>query len=100
MQVQLLHFLPRPGRFAQKFEAGLYAWFVFKAVDVNIISQAFPTVHFHEVFQDHLQGFAVQGIVGLLFHFCYRLSVIGYRAFRLEWVDMGAFQPESPITDN
>ncbi len=73
MQVQGLYFLPGPGRFAQEFQAGLDAGLVLEAIDVNILRQPLPAVHFDQMFEDGLQGYAVEGIVGLWLHDAYAL---------------------------
>ena len=68
MQIQSLHFFPGPGRFTQELQAGLDAGLILKAIDIDVLGEAFPAVYFYQVFQNSLQGFAVQGIVGLGFH--------------------------------
>ena len=63
LQIQILHFLPGPGCFAEKNQARFDGWIVGKAVDPDQIGQLRPAVKIDQLIQDHLQGFSVKGVV-------------------------------------
>ena len=65
LKIKILHLLPRPWCLAEKLQARLYARVIGETADLDPQAQFFPTVALHEVNQDRLKCFAVQGIVGL-----------------------------------
>lgn len=69
----MLYLIACPGGTAQKREAGLYTWVTFKAVEVDLVAQVLPAIHFYQMLQHHLQRNAVQRVV-LLF-FCHTAKV-------------------------
>lgn len=68
VHVQLLHFLPRPGCFAQKLQTRSNTRVIFEAIDVYNMRHTFPAVQVDKMFEDRFQGDAVQRVVGLFFH--------------------------------
>src|SRR5690606_37232649 len=69
MYVQVFYLFAGPGCSAQKFEARFDARVVGEAAVVDHVAQHFPAVKTYQ-FTDHVfQGFAVQRVIGLRFHF-------------------------------
>lgn len=65
-QIQPLHLLARPRRFAQKTQAGGDAGVHIEAAQLDTVAQAGPAVVIHQLGHDALQRDAVQGVAGLL----------------------------------
>ena len=65
-QIQALHLLTRPRRFAQKFEAGCDAGVEHEAADMDALPQVVPAVVGDQRSDHRLQRDAVQRVSGLL----------------------------------
>lgn len=64
-QIQRFDFLSRPGRAAEKFQAGGEAGVVGKTPDVDSAAHFLPADLGDEFFEDHFQRDTVEGVVGL-----------------------------------
>lgn len=67
-EIQFLHFFSGPGRFAQEFQARLYAWILDKTVDANQFPKQFPAKVRYQPIQYGFETDAMQRIVFLSFH--------------------------------
>jgi hypothetical protein len=66
-QIQRFDLFPGPGRSSQKLQARFDTGIILETLDIDAPAQFIPTVMLHEVDENHFQGYAVQGIFGLLF---------------------------------
>jgi hypothetical protein len=68
IDIKIFHLFSCPRCSAQKFKARLNAWFVIKTLYIDFFAEIFPAVIINQIFQYRLQRFAMQRIIGLLFH--------------------------------
>lgn len=57
--IEIFYFSPRPGRFTQEFEAGLYRRVADKAIDPDLVSQLIPSVGLYELCDDFFKCYSV-----------------------------------------
>ncbi len=64
-QIEGLHLFPRPRSPAQELKARIYGGIGGETVDWDFFTQRLPAVVCNQTGEDHLQGNAVQRVVGL-----------------------------------
>lgn len=67
IQIQLLHLLPRPGRFPEESQAGFDGWIMRKASHWNHFTQLCPAIMVYQPADDVFQFDTVKGVVRLTF---------------------------------
>lgn len=63
--VQILDLAARPWRFTEKRKRAVNARIVLEAIDMDAARKFVPSVFFDQFFKYHLQGNAVQRVVGM-----------------------------------
>ena len=67
LQVQLFDLRSRPRGPSQELQAGLDAWGIIKASDINDLPHFLPSMMLHQLGKHHFKGDPVKGIFMLLF---------------------------------
>ncbi len=76
IQIKGFHLFSCPFGFAQEFQAGADTWVVVKTIDAHTAVHFFPAKVGYKVFQHHLQGDAMQGIILLGLGHAVKITII------------------------